>query len=120
MNPEIIRAVQALGFDVYMRKPTDTWLLYVKGNDIGNLSIPRLTDGVDITSVHVASRDFGTGFCVHQGVAITEKNLVDGFAVAPGWYKGRRDTIKKYKDIEAYRAASTFNQEYALVPKETP
>lgn len=119
---EIIRQVQELGFTVYMRNPDkDTWLYYTnpEGTAIGYLQMARLTDGVDISTVHIPSTQHGSGVRALDGATITRGNLEQGLRRVPDWYTKDRDaaSVRKYRDINHFIESSNYNKEYKEVPR---
>ena len=117
---EIIKAVQAAGFDVYMRYVNkNKWLIFsdpvTKG--IGSLQPTYFGDGVDISTLHKPTAKIGSGFRALESVPVTAETLRAGLAVAPPWWRDSTDNVRKYADIEHYRRENPFNAEYALVEK---
>ena len=122
MKIEIAKAVQAAGFDVYMKNgdvDKYTWLFYSDPatGAIGYLQKPYFGDGVDISTLHKPTTSIGSGFRALENVAVTAENLRAGLAVAPPWWRGSTDNVRKYADIEQYRRENPFNAEYTLVEK---
>ena len=121
MKTEIIKAVQAAGFDVYMldgNVDKYTWLFYSDPatGAIGYLQKTYFGDGVDISTVHVPSTEAGSGSGVLQNVAVTPENLRQGLAHVAGWWKGNPSQVRKYRDIGHWRAANPHNGAHVLVP----
>lgn len=116
MDKAIIDAVAAAGFDVYMRDLKDTWLLFTDGQNIGYLQAPR-GDGWSISTVHMPNSTTGTGFQIDRYLATFDRaSLARAFVHAPRWASGRDvASVRKYRDIEHYRASGPFNAEYRLI-----
>jgi hypothetical protein len=116
MNRDIIAKIQSFGFSVYMRKESDTWLLFTDGKNIGYLQDGP--QGFGLSTVHKPNQTSGTGYQIERHEADFDKaDLEICFVDAPGWADFRsRATVKKYRDITEYIAANSFNQEYKLVP----
>ncbi len=114
MKREIIDAVAAAGFDVYMRKTSDTWLIFTDGQRLGYLK----DDGC-LSTVHIPNVTSGTGFQIERHAdmrtLLTRENLERAFAHCPHWHRRVAGSVRKYRDIEHYRASSTFNADYQLV-----
>lgn len=121
MKIEIIKAVQAAGFDVYMldgNVDKYTWCFYSDPatKAIGYLQKTYFGDGVDISTVHVPSAKVGSGSNVLQNVAVTPANLRQGLAHVARWWKGDPSQVRKYRDIEHWRSANPHNGSHVLVP----
>lgn len=115
MDKAVIAKVQNFGFDVYMRNESDTYLLFTDGARIGYLQDDRF--GFYITTVHTPNTNTGTGFqMIRHAGNFSKEDLESGFSHAPAWASNDAiSSVKKYKNIEEYRNANTFNQEYKLV-----
>lgn len=121
MEQSIIDSVAAAGFDVWMRDPKDSWMLFTDGKNIGYLQADRLV-GYCISTVHMPNTTTGTGFQIERHIAdFSSDMLARAFGVAPTWAGGREhDSVHKYRDIEHYRNANNFNEAYRLVaPRAT-
>lgn len=114
MDQKIIDAVAAAGFDVWMRDPKDTWLLFTDGKNIGYLQDGRL-EGLTLTTVHKPNTSTGTGFGMGPVVELTYEALAQAFVHAPHWAGHGATSVRKYRDMEDYRKASAFNAEYRLI-----
>ncbi len=115
MEQRIIDSVSAAGFDVWMRNPKDTWLLFTDGKHIGKLQHDSMA-GYTISTVHMPNTRTGTGFQIERHVAKFDRDmLLRAFVHHPEWCGRDADTVKKYRDMEHYRAASAFNAKYQLV-----
>lgn len=118
MKQETIDHVASLGFDVYMRDPKDTWLIFVEGDKLGNLQEARF-GGFDLSTVHKPNTRCGTGYRVADSIPLPDaETLRKAFWNAPDW-AWIKDVVlvEKYKGIEAYRKANRFNEAYQLVAK---
>ncbi len=114
MEQSVIDAVADAGFDVWMRDPKDTWMLFTDGKNIGCLQADRLA-GYCISTVHMPNKTTGTGFQIERHVAdFTKPMLARAFVHAPHWASDRA-SVHKYQDIEHYRKANSFNEAYKLV-----
>lgn len=121
MNKKIIAKVQSFGFDVYMRNPErDTWLLFTDGKRIGYLQYLPM-EGFTLSTVHKPNKTTGTGIQVKRHAEdFNKEDLERCFELAPGWLP--RDgiaSITKWRDIDEYRSANSFNVDYRLVPPVT-
>lgn len=115
MDQKIIDAVASAGFDVWMRNPKDSWLLFTDGKNIGYLQDDRLA-GYCISTVHKPNTSSGTGFQIARHVPDFGRGMLLGaFAHCPEWYRRDASSVHKYKDMEDYRSESSFNQSYHLV-----
>lgn len=123
MDKTTIARVQSFGFKVYMRDPADTYMLFTdeSGELIGYLQQERFGVAYSISTVHIPNTQSGTGFQVARlEDAFDKEKLEQAFAHAPAWADNRsRSSVKKWRDIEHYRSASSFNDGYALVPPVT-
>lgn len=114
MDQKIIDAVAGAGFDVWMRDPKDSWLLFTDGKNIGYLQADRLA-GYILTTVHMPNKSTGTGFQIERHVSSFDKETLSrAFIHAPDWARGDRASVIKYRDIEHLRAANSFNAAYQL------
>ncbi len=117
MEQQTIDAVRAAGFDVWMRNPKDSYLLFTDGQHIGYLQFDR-TAGYSISTVHMPNKITGTGFQTERHVPeFTKDMLSSAFGHCPYWGRNDANTVKKYRDIEHYRAANEFNADFQLVGK---
>lgn len=113
MDASIIQKIRDLGFRVFMINPEDTWLIYTDGTNIGYLQDDRGI-GLSISTVHKPNRESGTGFTVAQCLGTVDVDILKtGFVNVPHWDHGRySQSVKKYKDIEEYLNADSFNKRY--------
>lgn len=124
----VIDAVAAAGFDVYMRDPRDTYLLFTDGKNIGYLQDDRLA-GYCISTVHMPNTTTGTGFQIERHVSgFTPEMLRRAFATAPSWAAQREfrfpfygdvqyGSVRKYRDMEHYLCSDSWHAGYRLVAK---
>lgn len=114
----VIDAVAAAGFDVYMRDPKDTYLLFTDGNNIGYLQDDRLA-GYCISTVHMPNTTTGTGFQIERHVSeFTPEMLRRAFVGAPPWAARRElGSVRKYRDMEHYLRSDSWHAGYRLVAK---
>lgn len=121
ISDSVIAKVQSLGFDVYMRSPDDTWLLFVDGDRIGYLQCGHF-GGYSLSTVHKPNRTTGTGFQILVDVdleGLDRDALERALVSAPHWANGpERQSVSKWKGIDEYRAGGLFNAEYKLVEKK--
>lgn len=115
MDKTIIEKVQGYGFDVYMRNADDTWLLFTDGKRIGYLQCERF--GFTLCTVHKPNENTGTGFQVARHAGDFDKAALEScFASVPPWTSSEdRDSVRKWRDMDEYRAANSFNGGYQLV-----
>ena len=120
MDSSVIAKVQSLGFNVWMRKSTDTWMIFATKDDkqLGYMQEERLGGPLSISTVHIPSTSHGTGFSIDQWVSdFTKADLERCFVLAPAWDGSHAwGSVKKWRDLEQFRNASKFNQGYGLVP----
>lgn len=107
LSKDIIYAVQKAGFDVYMRKPTDTWLIFTDDQHLGYLQDGWR--GIATSTVHKPNPTTGTGYGMDEFMMVadlTADKLRRAFRYAPEW-ASQRDTasVHKYKGIEDYKAS---------------
>lgn len=116
MDKAIIKRVQECGFDVYMRNAEkDTWLHFVRGDDIGYLQY-RPYEGFTFGTVHKPSKDHGTGYQVERHVGDFDKERLERcFDTCPAWARNRH-TIRKYSGIDEFLNRDSWNRGYTLVP----
>jgi hypothetical protein len=112
MQPAI-DAIKAAGLQAYMRNPDDTWVYYTDGTRIAQIGFDRLT-GWTLTTCHMPNTTTGCGFRLDSPNALDAHTLESGFMTAPAWaYARDRQTVRKWKNWEAFRSANPFNQGYA-------
>ena len=116
MEQTIIDAVTAAGFDVYMRKPADTWLIFTDGKNVGYLQHDRLA-GYTISTVHIPNTTTGTGFQVERHISkFDREKLRRAFIHYPDWHRGSAESVHKYKGIEDYIAANKWANYQLVAP----
>lgn len=118
IHSTVIRKIQELGFDVYMRKEDkDTWLHYTDGTNIGYMQKEDI-GGYSISSVHKANANTGTGFRIKEYVvSIDREALLSGFThAANGFSTSDYKSVKKFKDINEFLKSSSWNGLHKLVP----
>ncbi len=115
MGHDTIAKVQGFGFSVYMRKDSDTWLLFTDGKNIGYLEDGPY--GFNFSTVHKPNTTSGTGFQIGRNENdFSEADLKNCFVAVPSWADSRsRASVAKYRDIAEYINATSFNREYNLV-----
>lgn len=116
ITPETIEAVTRAGFDVYMRTPDDSWLIFTDGKNLGNLQNSAF-GGFDLSTIHVPNLESGTGYRLEDGVGLADLTpdfLRRAFIYRPNWAPGTR-TVQKFDGIEAYRKSSPFHAAYHLI-----
>lgn len=116
MERAIIERVQGFGFDVYMRKNTDTYLLFTDGTRIGYMQVERF-GGYSFSTVHVPSTSHGTGFQIgrHED-DFTKADLMACFAIAPE-RAYRAHEVRKYKDMAHYLKSDPWKSEYVKIER---
>lgn len=116
MDIKIINAVQAAGFEVWMRDPMqDTWLLYTDGKNIGYLQDGWR--GISTATVHVPNTTSGTGFLSDEFIPVIDRETLErAFMHSPTWADSRsRESVKKYRDMEHFRSENAWNAAYQKV-----
>lgn len=115
MNKAIIAAVQKAGFDVYMRRTTDSWLYFTDGKNIGYLQDG--CRGAALSTAHIPNTSSGAGYGLRDFMPLsdlTKEILSEAFMHAPNWSR-EPNSVRKWKDMQAFIAADSFNRGYALV-----
>lgn len=118
MKQEVIDHIASLGFDVYMQDPSDTYLHFTDGVNIGYLQEARY-GGFDLSTVHKPNTKSGTGFRVGDSISLeglTAETLARAFIKYPSW-ASYPSSVVKYRDIEHFLGADQFNAKYKLVAK---
>lgn len=117
MDKAVIEKVQGFGFDVYMRKPEDSWLIFTDGKRIGYLQTDR-SSGFTLSTVHKPNGRTGTGFQMGRDVVGFDKpDLELCFLLAPSWAThDERESVNKYRDMDAFLNADDWNRGYRKVP----
>lgn len=117
VKQEIIDKVAELGFDVYMRDPKDSFMLFTDGKNIGYLQMDS-TAGLMLTSVHKPNQKTGTGFVIANNLDLTQldrETLSSAFIRAPHWaWAGDMSAVVKYRDMDSYLSANSWNAGYKL------
>ena len=120
MDTAVIAKVQRLGFRVYMRRTTDSWMIFTSqdGKRLGYMQEERLGGPLSISTVHKPNTRSGTGFSIDQWVSdFSREDLERCFSLGPRWADEQSlQAVKKWADIDAFIASSRFNQQYGLVP----
>jgi len=107
----LIKELNALRVNCYMRKTTDTWAICERD---GLLGYVQTRNGYrHFSTVHVPHISCGSGYAVDSMPQMTLQ--VDSmFSNRPAW-AAWGDTVVKYTSIEQYKNASNWNKEYELV-----
>lgn len=117
MSPALIAHVIKLGYRVFMRNPSDSWLYYTdaEGKRIGQLSAEGF-GGYRVLTVHQPNRITGTSFQMAERSSVDANDLMLGFAFAPAWAGQRElESIKKFRDWEHFVARDSWNAGYSEV-----
>lgn len=116
MDKEIITKVQSFGFHVWMRKESDTYMIFTDGTRLGYLQVER-SSGFTMSTVHIPNSTSGAGFQMQRHVGDFDREMLEScFVHAPHWAPGSDvRSVVKWRDIEHYRASNAFNGEYQLV-----
>lgn len=116
ISDAVIQSVARAGFDVYMRDQKDTFSIFTDGTRIGYLQNSAFR-GMSISTVHVPNKSSGTGFGVLDSLSeadLTAEKLSEAFVIAPDWGRDRQ-SVRKWKDFAAFKAADSFNAEYKII-----
>lgn len=116
MEQAIIQAIKNAGFQVYMRKPEDSYCIFTDGSNLGYLQSNQWR-GVSLSTVHVPNTSTGTGFGIADGLSVsdlTAENLREAFQHSPQWGRGV-SSVTKYRSIDHYRRRDSWNGAYQLV-----
>ena len=98
----LISHLNSLGYDVYMRNPSDTYANFTDGTRIGYV---QWSDGiVKYSTVHVPNRQVGTGF-----EASDAEDAID--TICPSWAKRDAGNVRTWRNWEE------VHREYSLVSK---
>lgn len=119
IHPAAIKAIADSGFDVYMREPQSTYLLFTDGTRIGYMQENRL-GGLSLHTVHIPNSRMGTGLSVAEDLGVndlTAETLSKAFMLAPDWARGDVGTIRKWHSFASFQAANSFNAGYFLVAR---
>lgn len=110
-----INKIKELGYQVFV--PNDdkpkTYAYYSNGNDIGYIQINRFYNSIEISTVHKANLQTGTGYSIFEGENsigvehILQEHLEAGFIVAPAWARGERP--EKYT-LDEWLTQKQYNQ----------
>jgi hypothetical protein len=102
-----IEFIKACGYRVFQRNPTDKYCNFTTqdGTRIGYAQWSDYRDSVG--SVHAPSRENGTGFSIAD--ELTAASLQAAIeCVIPYWGRG---SVVKYRNIEEYINANSFNRD---------
>lgn len=110
---EIIDLAKNAGLKVYMRKPTDKYAYITNGIGIAYVQWGDYHAGV--TTVHIPNQQTGTGFQFSD--RITLESIQEAMNTKyPSWATGRdRESVRKYKNWEAFHRADDWNKEMVEV-----
>lgn len=111
-SPEV-ELIQSCGYRVFMRKPTDEYCFFTDGTRIGYAQWSGYRTSV--SSVHVGSRENGTGFGVADSIT-PESIKAAAEMVMPNWATG---SVRKYRSWDEYIAESDWNAGLTEVPQTT-
>lgn len=117
MNSALIDKIKRLGFRVWMRHPEDNFLLFTDkdGKKIGYLQDSG-PEAISMSTVHKPNHTSGTGYGMFKHVDemdLSREDLDACFCLYPQWADSKsRDSVKKWKGIDEYRAANKFNAAY--------
>ena len=121
MHKHAIDQITSCGFDVYMHDPKDSYLFFTDGTAIGYLQYDNLS-GYTITTVHKPCSSNGAGFQVerHYSGPLSQEVLERAFiTTAPRWARSDKPVVK-YKDMQAYLEADSWNAQLHLVAPGLP
>lgn len=122
MDAHVIAKVQSFGFQVYMRDlDKDSWLYFTDGTHIGYLEVSRL-GGYHLATVHIPNKSSGTGYSIERDSdELTKEDLLRCFIHAPHWARSAdRDPVVKWRNMEQFLNADSFNKGYRLIPSPLP
>ena len=110
-----IRAIQQLGFKVYMQtenKRVPSWLVYTSCDRIGYLQTGGRFGGFDVSTEHKPCKNSGSGFRVANSVELTRENLLRGFT-RPSWASGLN--VTQWESPKEFFESSPYNKQYKRV-----
>lgn len=116
---DVVDAIHAEGFEVYMRKARDTWAYFTDGKRIGYVQIDRFGD-VQLSTVHVPNLQSGTGFRLDRRTdgPITRQDMEDAFTFCPAWVNSReRGSVVKWRDWDHFHNRDSFSRAYVKIEK---
>lgn len=119
MDRATIAKVQRLGFDVWLRRESDPYMIFTdrEGKRLGYLQENggATGGGWTLCTVHKPNMTTGTGYLMAAAVGdFTARDLERCFAMGPDWaYSRDLITVKKYRDMDEYRARGIFESAYA-------
>jgi len=115
MTPNILKALDVAGFKAFKRKPSDTWVIFTDGINIGYAQ-ESYYGFVTLSTVHVPNSNTGTGFAIEDVSDLSKANLEKAFMHSPQWAKpSDRASVKKWRSINEYINSSDFNKAYKEV-----
>lgn len=100
---KIIENVKKQGFSVYGPEKLEKYFYYTDGINFGYFEVHDYE--CHISTVHMPSRDIGTGFkmCDILSDEVTKKELLSGFVIAPLWAtRGQREKVEKYSSFTVF------------------
>ena len=111
----IVPQIAEAGFDVYMRKPLDSYAYFTDGQRIGYVQEDRLQPPT-LSTVHIPNRTSGTGFGLGSPKTFDRASLEDAFITAPQWADGAsRKSVKKWPNLEAFLKGNDWGGGLKLV-----
>lgn len=117
ISDKLINKIKSYGLRVWMRDRDDSYLLFTDRNavKIGYLQNSGL-DAISMSTVHKPNYTSGTGFGMFQHVDeddLSREDLDACFCLYPQWASSAsRDSVRKWKGMEEFRAADKFNAAY--------
>jgi hypothetical protein len=101
--------ILAFGYRVFMRDPDSTYAYFSDGERIGYVQRER-GGGFTVSTVHTPSPSTGTGFNISRHAPLSAAILKEAlYTHSPQWYRGNFDSVLKYRDLEHFLSASTWN-----------
>ena len=113
---ESVEYIASLGYRVFMRDPSDTYAYFSDGTRIGYVEHDRMA-GFTISTVHMPSRDVGTGYQVSRHGPLTSELLEEAIRThTPAWDRRNSSAVLKYRDLDQFLASSTWNAGFVEQP----
>ena len=105
---DFCKAAAKAGFDVYMRKPSDTYAYFTNGKNIGYAQLDRF-HGISLSTVHIPNQTSGTGFSLGEPESLERAYLETAFQIAPDWAGGSsRQSVRKWPTLYAFLDANKW------------
>jgi hypothetical protein len=95
-----------------MRNPADTYAYFSDGERVAYVQ-QESGGGFTVSTVHAPNQTTGTGFQISRHAPLTAEVLKEALhTLAPTWDQRNFDTVVKFRDLDHFFSASSWNAGY--------